>query len=289
MDLYLALFLQVIYVMAHLMLISMGLAIIFGMMRVINLAHGEFLMLGGYTVVVATSNGIDIWLSMLVLAPLVTGVVGVVVERCLVRFLRERMIDTLLATWGLGLLLAGLVTMIWGGHLATVAVAPLGALRIGDYTMSGYEIFLVIVACLLTLGLYVLLRHTRAGLLARGVMQDPETAAARGVPVDRIHTVTFGLGTAVTGLVGGLLAPLTGVLPTIGAIYIAKAFITVICGGPAALVGTATASGLLGAINGVTNLFIGPTMGEVALLLSAILLLRLLPRGITGRIFRWSS
>ncbi|MDF1730184.1 MAG: hypothetical protein P1U49_01690, partial [Minwuia sp.] len=114
MDLYLALALQIVYGIANLVLISLGLAIIFGMMRVINLAHGEFLMLGGYTVVVSTNAGLNIWLAMLILAPLVVGIIGVIVERVMIRFLYGRMVDTLLATWGLSLVLIGLVTTIFG-------------------------------------------------------------------------------------------------------------------------------------------------------------------------------
>ena len=97
------------------------------MMRVINLAHGEFLMLGGYTVVISTNNGVNIWFAMLVLAPLVVGLIGVIVERCLIRFLYGRMVDTLLATWGLSLLFIGLVTTIFGAQTATTISAAASA------------------------------------------------------------------------------------------------------------------------------------------------------------------
>ena len=113
-------------------------------------------------------------------------------------------------------------------------------------------------------------------------------AAALGVSTQRVYSITFGLGAALTGLAGGLLAPITGVLPTMGAAYIAKAFITVISGGAAILAGTASASILLGGINGIASWLTGPTVGEVALLVAAIILLRLMPSGITGRIFRRS-
>jgi hypothetical protein len=123
----------VVYGIAHLVLISLGLAIIFGMMRVINLAHGEFLMLGGYTVVVSTNHGVNLWVAMLILAPLVVGIIGIIVERALIQFLYGRMVDTLLATWGLSLLFIGLVTTIFGAQTGTTISPPLGAVRIGDY------------------------------------------------------------------------------------------------------------------------------------------------------------
>jgi len=285
-DLFVALGLQIISGIANLVLISMGLAIIFGMMRVINLAHGEFLMLGGYTVVVSTNNGVNIWFAMLVLAPLVVGIIGIIVERLLIRFLYGRMVDTLLATWGLSLLFVGLVTTIFGAQTATTISPPLGSLEIGEFRTSVYELFLIGVAIVLCVAVYAVLKLTKLGLLARGTMQSAEMASALGVSTSRIYMVTFGLGAAVSGLAGGLLAPLTGVLPTIGATYIAKAFITVISGGTAILAGTTSASVLLGGINGVMSFITGPTIGEVALLLTAIVLLRLMPRGITGRFFR---
>ena len=286
MDLVASFALQVVYIIANLALISLGLAIIFGMMRVINLAHGEFLMLGGYTVVVATNNGVNIWIAMLILAPLVVGVFGVIVERLLIRWLYGRMVDTLLATWGLSLLMIGLITTIFGASTATTISPPMGPIQIGDVASSGYEIFLIFVTIALLVAVWAVLRFTKLGLVARGTMQNPEMAEALGVSTNRIYMITFGLGAAVAGLAGGLLAPITGVLPTIGAVYIAKAFITVISGGMAILAGTTSASVLLGGVNGIFAIEWGPTMGEVALLIAAIILLRLMPRGITGTWFR---
>lgn len=288
MDLVAAIGLQLAYVIANLALISLGLAIIFGMMRVINLAHGEFLMLGGYTVVVATNAGINIWVAMLILAPLVVGIIGVIVERLLIRWLYGRMVDTLLATWGLSLLLVGLVTSLFGASTATSVSPPLGVVRIGEYSASGYELFLILFTIGLLIAVWLTLRFTKLGLLARGTMQNAEMASSLGVSTNRIYMITFGLGAAVSGLAGALLAPMTGVLPTIGATYIAKAFITVISGGSAILAGTTAGSILLGGLNGIFSFIAGSTYGEIALLLAAILLLRLMPRGITGRFFRKS-
>lgn len=288
MDLVAALALQIVYGIANLVLISIGLAVIFGMMRVINLAHGEFLMLGGYTVIVATNGGVNIWIAMFILAPLIVGIIGLIVEWVLIRFLYGRMVDTLLATWGLSLFFIGLITSIFGAQTATTIAPPFGPITIGEFSSSGYELFLILVAILLVGMLYFLLRYTKLGLVARGTMQAADMAAALGVSTQRVYSTTFGIGAALSGLAGGLLAPITGILPTIGAIYIGKAFITVISGGTAILAGTASASILLGGINGIVSFVIGPTMGEVALLLLAIFLLRLMPRGITGRFFKRS-
>lgn len=289
MDLFFSLALQILYGIANLALISLGLAIVFGMMRVINLAHGEFLMLGGYTVVVATNNGVNLWFAMLVLAPLVVGVIGLIVERCLIQWLYGRMIDTLLATWGLSLLFIGIITSIFGASTSTVISPPLGAVTIGEYTSSGYELFLIFVVIVLLILVYLTLKFTSLGLVARATMQNADMAACLGISTSRIYMVTFSLGAAVSGLAGGLLAPITGVLPNIGVIYIAKAFITVISGGSAILAGTTSASILLGGVNGIMSYVTGPTFGEVALLFTAIILLRLMPTGITGRFFRKSQ
>src|SRR5271155_918934 len=249
-DLAALLAIQVLYAIASLALISIGLAIIFGMMRVINLAHGEFLMLGGYAAIVATSHGVSIWIAMLVVAPVVVGLIGVVVERILIRFLYGRMIDTMLATWGLSLFLVGLTTAIFGNTTVGLS-APLGSFEIGAYRSSAYTLFVIAVAAVVLLGVLAVLRLTRFGLIARGTMQNAEMAAALGVNPSRVYAVTFG-------------------------------------GGAAIVTGTASASALFGAINQIATYATTPVFGEVALLAAAIVLIRVLPQGITGRFFRRS-
>jgi branched-subunit amino acid ABC-type transport system permease component len=286
-DLVALLAIQVLYAIASLALISVGLAIIFGMMKVINLAHGEFLMLGGYAAIEATRFGINIWIAMLVVAPIVVGAIGMIVERAIIRWLYGRIVDTMLATWGLSLFLVGLTTAIFGNTTVGLS-APLGSFEIGRYRTSGYTLFVIAVAIVVLVGVLATLRYTRAGLIARGTMQNGAMAAALGVNPAQVYSVTFGIGAALTGLAGGVLAPVSGVFPTIGVAYVAKSFITVIGGGAAIVTGTATASALFGAINQLATYATTPVFGEVALLAAAIVLIRILPQGVTGRFFRRS-
>jgi branched-chain amino acid transport system permease protein len=284
-DIFLAVGFQVLSGIATLFITSLGLAIIFGMMRVINLAHGEFLMLGAYAAILSARAGLNIWLAMLVVAPLVVGVIGLIVERLIIRRLYGRMIDTMLATWGLSLALIGAVTMIFGNTVAGFS-APLGSFAIGGFTASAYALFLIFAAIFMLFGVWIVLRFTSAGLIARGTMQNAEMAAALGVAPERVYAVTFAAGSALSGLAGALIAPFSGVVPTMGTSYIAKAFITVITGGAAMLAGTFSASFLLGAVSTFGTFATTPVFGEVMMLAVAIVLLRLLPQGITGRFFR---
>jgi branched-chain amino acid transport system permease protein len=277
--------LEVLYMIAFLALTSAGLAIVFGMMRVINLAHGEFVMLGGYMTIACVKAGLNVYVAMLVVAPLVVGLWGLIVERLVIRFLYGRMIDTMLATWGLSLLMVGLVSLIFGNSAVSIP-APIPGYTLGSYQMGGYNLFIIVVAVVLLLAMWAVLRFTRAGLIARGAMQGAEVVAALGYNPRKVYMVTFTVGAALSGLAGGVLAPLTGLLPSAGGAYIAKAFITVITGGAAVISGTLSSSFLLGLVNQLTSFSSGPVIGEIAMLVLAIILLRLMPQGITGRFFR---
>ncbi len=234
----------IVYAIATLVLLALGLAVIFGMMGVINLAQGEFLMLGAYTVLLATAHGLGVWAGI-ALAPLAVGLVGVLVERLIVRFLYGRMLDTMLATWGYNVLVVG------------VALAALA----------------------LTYGLF---NFTRAGLVARATMENAGMVAGLGVNPAWVYMGTFAYGSALAGLGGAMMAPLTGVVPTLGLAFIAKIFITVIVGGPVILLGTTTAGSVLGLVESLVSYASTPIYGQVAMLAFAIVLLRLLPQGISG-------
>jgi branched-chain amino acid transport system permease protein len=285
MELAIVTAIHVMYAVASLFLVAAGLAVIFGMMGVINFAHGEFLMVGGFAFILAVRAGINTWLAMFVVAPLVCVALGGVVERFIIRHLYGRTVDTILATWGLSLLLVGIASVTLGYDQRGVS-QPFGSVVIGDYLEGGYTFFVIGVAAAIMLVIHALLRWTSFGLVARGTMENAAMAAALGINVRRIYAMTFGLGAALSGVAGAVLAPIAGVMPVSGTIYIGKAFITVISGGPLPLAGSALAALLLGTVNELITIVSTPVVGEVALLATAIVLLRFLPSGITGRFFR---
>ena len=272
---------------ATLVLITLGLGVIYGMMRIINLAHGEFMMLGAYTAVTAVDAGVNVWIAMLILPPIVVGLIGLVLERTIVRFLYGRMMDTMLATWGISLGLIGLVTTIYGNVVRAVST-PTGSFEIGRYGASLYSVVIIIAAVVVLASMFALLRMTKFGLILRATMQNPNMASAMGVSPGIIYMSTFALGSALAGLAGGVLSPISGISPVMGSAYIARAFITVLGGGPAIIMGTGLASSLFGVINELVSFKTTPVIGNVALLVTAILLIRVLPQGITGRFLRRS-
>lgn len=213
--------LEILNGIAFIALISIGLAIVFGMMRVINFVHGEFVMLGGYAAILSTNAGINLWISIFLIAPLVVGIIGLLAERLVIRFLYGRIIDTLLATWGLSLFIMGFVTAVFGSNTIGVR-APLASVQIGEYSVSLYRLLLIFVAIALLAGVYLVLQRTNLGLIARGTMQNPQMAAVLGVRPSYVYAATFAFGSALTGLVFGsilvvsvLLMP-KGIVPTAG-------------------------------------------------------------------------
>jgi branched-subunit amino acid ABC-type transport system permease component len=269
---------------ALLVIISIGLAVIFGMMRVINLAHGEFLMLGAFATLQWTRWGVGIWPAM-VLAALSVGLFGLVVERLLIQHLYGRLADTMLATWGLSLILVQAVVEIYGPATRGIPT-PLGSFSIGRYSFSEYRLVMIGGALgLLALVLWVFTR-TRYGIIARAVTQRPQMAAALGINIKVVNMATFALGSALAGAGGALLAPVAGVVPSMGGAYIATAFMTVVVGGPGVLTGTSAASGILGSIQYGVSYATTPFFGVGAVLIAAILILRVMPTGLSGRLSR---
>ncbi|WP_433171525.1 branched-chain amino acid ABC transporter permease [Actinoallomurus sp. CA-150999] len=267
---------------ATLIIVSLGLSIVFGMMGVINMAHGEFIMIGSFTVIIAARHGLPLWAGMLV-APVIVGVLGVLTERLLIRRLYGKRIEgTLLATFGLSLVLQQGATLLAGSSPRGVAT-PFGSITVGRYAIDWYSLIVIAAAPALIGVVLVLFLCTRYGLLARATMQNRAMADSLGIDTARINMLTFGLGSAIAGGAGALLAPVLAVVPTMGVPLISAAFIAVVLGGPAAVTGTAASAGLLGSVRQGVSLVSTPLLGTAALLATATVILRLLPEGISGR------
>ena len=270
---------------AFLVLSAIGLAVIFGMMGVINLAHGELMMLGAYITTGAASNGVPLPLAML-LAAVGVGLFGAAMELLIVRRLYGRLLDSVAATWAVGLILSQGMLILTGPSIQGVA-SPLGSFRVGHTSYSWYRLVLGAAALVLLVALYVLFMHTRFGLRARATIQNPEIARAMGVDTARMYTITFALGSALAGLSGGLYAPTATIVPFFGTNYIVEAFVTVIVGGANVLVGTPLAGAALGAINAFLAQTWGLYIARVGLLFATIIVIRVLPQGISGLVDRW--
>ncbi|MCU1470431.1 MAG: branched-chain amino acid transporter permease [Glaciihabitans sp.] len=263
-----------------LVIVSLGLALAFGMMGVINMAHGEFLMLGAYFTITAVNAGIVLPVAILISA-IAMGGLGMVIERIVLRQLYGRIWATMLATWGLSLLIVGVVQLVFGTSSNGIPT-PLSTIHLGGYMLSQYSLVLIALAGVLIATTYLVFARTPYGTMARAAASLPEMAAAVGINVSRVNMITFGIASALAGLGGGLLAPLSGVSPTFGQGYIGDAFMTVVVGGASPLLGASTASLLLGGIYaGVSNI-VSPVAGTLALLLVSMLVLRFLPTGLTG-------
>jgi urea ABC transporter permease protein UrtB len=269
---------------AFLVLSACGLAIIFGMMGVINLAHGEFIMCGAYVTVMATRAGIPLPLSIL-LGSLVAGIIGMILERLVIRHLYGRPLDTIVATWGVSLIATQGTLIVLGSTMQGVGT-PFGSFVVGGLSFSTYRIVLILAALAVLGGLYLLFNKTRFGILARATIQVPHMAEGLGVNTRRIYALTFGLGAALAGLTGGLYAPTMTMVPTMGATFIVEAFVTVVVGGADVFLGTAPAAVVLAIVKAGMTSWQGQLFGQIALLVAVVIVIRLLPRGISGFILK---
>jgi branched-subunit amino acid ABC-type transport system permease component len=271
----------ILYGVATLILMSAGLSIIFGVMGVINFAHGEFLMIGAYTVLVSVNAGLNLWVAM-VIAPIVVGLIGLIMERMVIRYLYGRLIDTILATWGFSILFVQLVVFLFGPATKGIGT-PFGSITIGAYSISKYTFLIIGVTIALVLVVYLIFSKTRYGVEAQATAQLPQMASALGVNAERTMMVTFCLGSALSGAAGALLAPTVGVIPNMGVAFIARSFMCVITGGQALLSGLAVAAGALGSAQHIVSVLTQPFLGQGALLMVAIILLRIMPQGLSGK------
>lgn len=262
-----------------LLIATLGLAVIFGLMGVINLAHGEFIMVGAYCALAFSRAGVSFPLAV-VLSSLATALFGGVVERLIIRRLYSRLSDTLLATWGLSVVLNETAVLAFGSVTPGIGM-PLSSIEIGEYRISRYLLLLIVVAVMLTTAVYWLLTRTGYGVMARAAIQDREMSAAVGIETARINTMTFAFGSGLAGFAGAILLPAVPATPNMGFGFVIKAFLVVVAAGPLVLSGTAAAAALLGMAASITASYWSTVAGDSLFFGATIALVRLFPKGIS--------
>lgn len=265
-----------------LLIIALGLAIIYGSMGVINLAHGEFVMLGAYTTwALQHYLGFGI-LFALPLVFLVVAAIGWLIEVTIVQRLYSRPLDTILATWGIGIMLQQLVRIVIGPESRFVQgpESLQGNIEIGSLVMSNYRIFVIFFSIAVLIATWALLTRTEFGTKLRATIQNRNISECYGIETGRIYSLTFAYGAGLAGIAGALITPLFSTIPTMGTSLVVDAFLVVIIGGLGSILGAAVAAVMMGEVTAIFSMVLNDTLGRIAVLACVILLIRFRPRGL---------
>lgn len=264
-----------------LLIATLGLAVVYGLMGVINLAHGEFIMVGAYSALTATQIGLPYPVAI-PFAIAMTMLIGAIVELLIIRKLYGRLFDTMLATWGLGMVFNQGAVLLFGTVSPGIGM-PQWNFKIGDFSLAVYPIAMILVAAIMLAFVYILMTHTVYGMKARASIQQPQMAQAIGIDSSRVNTMTFAIGCGLAGFAGAILLPIIPATPSMGLFFAVKGFLTVVVAGPVALTGSAmTALGLGGGAS-ITASFMTSVIGDVFFFLITALLLWLYPMGISTK------
>ena len=264
-----------------LLLVTLGLLIIFGLMNVINMAHGELFLLGAYSVVVVEQRGGSFWLA-LVLAPLALALIGVLIEEVVIRHVYRRFIDTILATWGLSIGLKQAVIVGFGATAQQVPNPLPQAVRVLGTLYPLYRLFVMAVAVLAAATTFLLFYRTSLGLAARAVIANRSMASSLGLNTRRMDRMTFAFGAALAGLAGAVMAPLMSVDPQMGVGFLIPAFLSILVGGAGSLLGALLGTTLIAAASTLVSSVWTQIVAEITVFGLAIVVIRLFPRGLTG-------
>jgi len=273
------------------LLAALGLAITFGLMGIINMAHGEMLMLGAYTTYVAQSlfrAYLPDWLDWYIVAAVpmafaVAALVGIALERTVIRFLYGRPLETLLTTWGISLMLTQSVRSLFGAQNVEVANPAWmsGGFNLGaDVVLPYNRVVIILFAAFVVFLVWLFLSRTRLGLYVRAVTQNRVMADCMGIATPRVDWMTFGLGSGIAGLGGVALSQIGNVGPDLGQSYIVDSFMVVVLGGVGQLAGTIIAAVGLGEINKFLEPFTGAVLGKIFVLIIIILFIQKRPQGL---------
>ncbi|HET6387783.1 urea ABC transporter permease subunit UrtB [Hyphomicrobium sp.] len=260
---------------------ALGLTIIYGTAGVINMAHGEFIMLGAYS-----SYMLQYYLGVpyLLCIPasfVIVALVGLALERGLIRYLYKRPLDTLLATYGVSLVLMQGVRLIFGSDPKYISVPEIfqSTITLGSASISTFRVIVLAITALLVLALWLLFYKTRFGVQVRAVVQNKDMAASFGINSSRVYMMTFALGAGLAGVAGSLFGVLAIVLPTMGSSYVVQAFLMVVVGG-GSLAGSVAASGVTGEMQSVFASFTNDTFARFIIFVLIVVFLRFRPQGL---------
>src|SRR5450631_3153305 len=282
MEVFVAQALNALFGIASLAIVALGLAVVLGLLGVLNLAHGELVMIGAYCAWVAQANGWP-YLAAVPLAIGVCGVLGYAVERWLVRPLYQRPFDTLVVTWGLSLLLRKCAEAMFGLGYKNLREPIAGTVDVLGVTYPRFRLVLIAVSVIVLGALVLWYGRSRTGRRIQAMVGNPDLARALGIPVTRYASATFVLGTCLAGLAGVLIAPLVPVQPFMGLDHILMSFFVLVVGGLGSVGGLLTGSIVIGGANSVVSAVSDSTGGYFCVLALAILFLWLKPRGIHAR------
>lgn len=274
-----ALLLDIVTTAAILFVVASGLLLIFGVMKLINFAHGAFLTLGAYASLVTTQMGWSPW-SALALAVLAGAAVGMVIEVVVVRPLYARPLDAILATWGLGIIIGQVLTLAFGREVQFVESPLKGTVDFLGTQYSAYRLWLVGAAVVVGAGMALLLTHTRFGLVTRAVIMNETLARGLGIHSGVVRFASFCVGTALASLAGALITPLSSVDPNMGIPWLVNAFMLVMVAG-SSMGSLALAASLFGAAQVLISIWISPVLGGLTIVVLAAITLRLRPEGLS--------
>lgn len=265
-----------------LLLVTLGLVVIFGMMNVINMAHGEFFLIGAYVVVLVTGAGGSFWLG-LVLAPIMLAVLGFALEWLVIRHIYHRFIDTILATWGISLALKQTVTIVFGPASQSVPNPLPGSVDVFGIDYPVYRLFIMAMGLALAAGTYLVFFRTPIGLMARGVIANRAMAGSLGINTRRMDWVTFAFGASLAGFAGAVMSPIMSVDPQMGVGFLVPSFLAVLVGGVNSLVGAALGAAVIGGTTTGFSAYISQADAQIIVFILAMLVIRFFPNGLTGR------
>ena len=267
-------------------LMALGLTIIFGLLDVINMAHGEFYAIGAYGAVALIGLGMSFWWA-LALTPLLMAVLGYVTERGLIQRVfhsKDRHTLTLLLTFGVGIVLEDVLKIVFGANPLRVEAPITGATELVGLFFPNYRLFVMAVGGLLIVAVWVLVFRTSLGAIVRAAAFDRYMSASLGVPISRVYAATFAFGVALAGISGVLLAPIYSVFPTMGRDFVLIAFSVVIIGGMGSIKGAVLAGLLLTQVQSISSLFISPVWNDPLLFGIMVLVLMWRPQGLYGKL-----